>query len=430
MADNVVANSIPVATRAVTYSGDASQNAQVVGLVAFSGSDDAKTAVDLPGDATNGLDVDVTRLPASVVSTANSTTANLGVGAVFTGTSEEVKDYSYIVVSVRSSHVSATDGLSIQQSSDGTNWDILDVYTIAAATGVTFSFQPAARYYRLVYTNGGTLTTSLRIQTVFHYQPVKSSSHRLGDAQSNEFDTEQVGAYMMGFNSVSWDRIHSFGIGSDALSAASHGQGALITYAANAMYNGATWDRVRGDTTNGLDVDVTRLPTDLAIADDAAFTVGTSKVLGSGFMVDEASTDSADEGDIAIGRVTPDRKIVVTHQGHTAGGLSRFKTLDLDETEEDVKTSAGTVYGFYVYNAASTVRYLKWYNLAAASVTVGTTVPVETMPVPPASGIMMSPASLGIEYTVAICVAATTGLADADTGAPGTNDVFLTVWYK
>jgi hypothetical protein len=29
---------------------------------------------------------------------------------------------------------------------------------------------------------------------------------------------------------------------------------------ANLLYNGTTWDRVRGDTTNGMDVDVTRLP--------------------------------------------------------------------------------------------------------------------------------------------------------------------------
>ena len=34
----------------------------MVGLAAFSGSDDAKTAADLPGDAANGLDVDVTRV--------------------------------------------------------------------------------------------------------------------------------------------------------------------------------------------------------------------------------------------------------------------------------------------------------------------------------------------------------------------------------
>lgn len=33
-----------------------------------------------------------------------------------------------------------------------------------------------------------------------------------------------------------------------------------ISGAAALLYNGSTWDRVRGDTTNGLDVDVTRLP--------------------------------------------------------------------------------------------------------------------------------------------------------------------------
>jgi hypothetical protein len=65
MPDNIetkAASTIPVATRAVTYSGDAAQNVQVVGLGAFSGSDDAKTVADIPGDGTNGLDVDVTRV--------------------------------------------------------------------------------------------------------------------------------------------------------------------------------------------------------------------------------------------------------------------------------------------------------------------------------------------------------------------------------
>lgn len=46
-----------------------------------------------------------------------------------------------------------------------------------------------------------------------------------------------------------------------------------------------------------------------AIADDAAFTVATSKVLPVGFMADESSTDSVDEGDIGVPRMTLDRKI-------------------------------------------------------------------------------------------------------------------------
>lgn len=40
--------------------------------------------------------------------------------------------------------------------------------------------------------------------------------------------------------------------------------------AAIELFNGTTWDRVRGDTTNGLDVDVTRLPVAFNVGDSAA----------------------------------------------------------------------------------------------------------------------------------------------------------------
>lgn len=79
MADNLtttttvstVPNNTKIATREVTYSGDASSHIAPVGIVVFSGSDDAKTATDIPGDATNGLAVDVTRLPALPAGTNN-----------------------------------------------------------------------------------------------------------------------------------------------------------------------------------------------------------------------------------------------------------------------------------------------------------------------------------------------------------------------
>lgn len=65
MADNVpitAGSGTNIASRAVTYSADAVQ-AQAVGLLAFAGADDAKTVIDIPGDAVKGLAVDVTRLP-------------------------------------------------------------------------------------------------------------------------------------------------------------------------------------------------------------------------------------------------------------------------------------------------------------------------------------------------------------------------------
>ena len=40
------------------------------------------------------------------------------------------------------------------------------------------------------------------------------------------------------------------------------------------------------------------------------------------------------------------------------------------------------------------------------------------------------PGGVGIGFSTAICVAATTGVADADTGAPAANDIIINVFYK
>jgi hypothetical protein len=111
------------------------------------------------------------------------------------------------------------------------------------------------------------------------------------------------------------------------------------------------------------------------------------------------------------------------------GGCSVYKTLDLDETEEDVKTTAGSLYGWHIFNAAATTRYIKFYNATAANVTVGTTTPVMTVPIPAGAAANVE-FSNGIGFSTAICIAATTGVADNDTGAPAANDVIMNVFYK
>jgi hypothetical protein len=171
-----------------------------------------------------------------------------------------------------------------------------------------------------------------------------------------------------------------------------------------------------------------------SLVDDAAFTPGTSRVLPVGLQADETATDSVDEGDAGAPRMTLDRKQIVTTQPHTKGGVSVFKSLDLDETEEDVKTSAGQVYGFYVVNRVTSPRYLRFYNATAANVTVGTTAHLAGPFEIPANAsdhtAMILNFPHGIEFDTAISVAVTTGLADNDTGAPGANDVMINVFYK
>lgn len=216
-----------------------------------------------------------------------------------------------------------------------------------------------------------------------------------------------------------------------------------------AVTQSGTWDEVGiNDSGNSITVDnggtfavqvdgsaLTALQKidDPVLVDDAGFTPATSSVMMAGFEADETATDSVDEGDAGAARMTLDRKQIVNPQPHTAGGLSIFRSLDIDETEEDVKTSAGQVYGWYIFNAVASVRYVKFYNATAANVTVGTTTPVLTIPVPTSStngvGFVFNSA-MGITFDTAICVACTTGLADNDTGAPGANDVIIQVFYK
>lgn len=113
-------------------------------------------------------------------------------------------------------------------------------------------------------------------------------------------------------------------------------------------------------------------------------------------------------------------------------GCTIFRSIDLDETEEEVKATAGIVYGFAFTNTATATRFLKFYNDTAANVTVGATTPVLTLGLPgntsdDVSGVFPFPS--GLNFSTAITVAATTGVADNDTGAPAANDVIVNIFY-
>ncbi len=117
----------------------------------------------------------------------------------------------------------------------------------------------------------------------------------------------------------------------------------------------------------------------------------------------------------------------------TSGGTTPYKNLDVDESEDEIKGTAGQIYWIHCLNLATAKRYLKFYNAAAADVTVGTTTPVLTLPLPTqgdatGAGFTLSIPN-GIAFSTAITVAATTGFADNDTGAPGANEIILNLGY-
>jgi hypothetical protein len=142
------------------------------------------------------------------------------------------------------------------------------------------------------------------------------------------------------------------------------------------------------------------------------------------------ANSGVDIGDVDVTSISAGTNTIgdVGIKPRTTGGYTIFRSLDLDETEEDIKTSAGQVFGWYIFNAAASTRFVKFYNATAANVTVGSTTPVLTIPVPAGSAANVF-SETGIAFGTAISAAATTAVADADTGAPSANDVVINVFY-
>ena len=116
----------------------------------------------------------------------------------------------------------------------------------------------------------------------------------------------------------------------------------------------------------------------------------------------------------------------------TSGGLTMHKTISAASTNAtSVKAAAGQVYDIQVFNINASPRYLKLYNLAVAP-TVGTDTPVKTILIPgnTAGGGVVKNWDKGLEFTVGIAFALTTGVADADTGAVAANELTVNIDYK
>jgi hypothetical protein len=104
----------------------------------------------------------------SALDTGNSTTTPLGIDAVFTGTAIEILGYVSIGISVYSNVASANSGLSLEFSTDNTNWDFVDTFTVGAGAAYRIIEPAMGRYFRVVYTNGGVGQTSFRLQCVLY----------------------------------------------------------------------------------------------------------------------------------------------------------------------------------------------------------------------------------------------------------------------
>jgi len=115
------------------------------------------------------------------------------------------------------------------------------------------------------------------------------------------------------------------------------------------------------------------------------------------------------------------------------GGASVYRNLDLGNTGQLVKTGAATLYGGIAFNDAGSTpsgtlkRFLKIYDKASAASSSDT--PVMTIPLEDGVPTQIILPSCGVAFTNGISVRASTLIADANTGAPGTNEVVVNLFY-
>lgn len=93
-----------------------------------------------------------------------------------------------------------------------------------------------------------------------------------------------------------------------------------------------------------------------------------------------------------------------------------------------VKASAGNLYNILASNISASIRYLKLFNKASAP-TVGTDVPILTIPLPATSVTPIDVGSLGYRPSLGIGFCIVGGIADNDTTAIGANEVKVLTSY-
>lgn len=115
------------------------------------------------------------------VDAGNSSIVALGIGGVFTGAAIDITDYATVQVSVATDVASASNGLSVQYSSDGTNWDHKHEFTVPAP-GISYSLPAEMQFMRIVYTNGAVAQSYMRLETILKTTFVPPSEYVVSQA--------------------------------------------------------------------------------------------------------------------------------------------------------------------------------------------------------------------------------------------------------
>lgn len=480
MADNLTLNLGSGGSTLSTDEVTRSAVVQHVQYVKLMNGTDAATDV-IPGEATNGLDVDVTRLPALPAGTNNIGDVDvLTLPALPAGTNNigDVDVLTLPALAAGTNNIGDVDVLTLPATSNagataktsdydtGAGTDTVTMFGIALpASGGSVQGGTATNPVRTDPTGtttqpvSGTITANLAAGAnnigdvdVLTLPALPAGTNNIGDVDvltlpstTNAGATAKTSDYDTGAGT---DTVTMFGMALPASGGSV--QGGTATNPLRTDPTGTTTQPVSGTVTANLasgvnnigDVDVLTLPAlpagtnnigDVDVLTLPALPAGTNNI-GD---VDVLTLPAIPTGTNSIGTVQPGNTAnttpwLVTDTPSTVGGLTAGRIISAATTNAtSVKGSAGQLYTILAHNINAAVRYLKLYNKATAP-TVGTDTPILTMPIPgntAGTGFVIN-CDKGWAFSLGVAAAITTGVADADTGAVAANEIVINFGYK
>lgn len=145
----------------------------------------------------------------------------------------------------------------------------------------------------------------------------------------------------------------------------------------------------------------------LAKAEDVAAASGDVGIAAFAVRRDTPTVSSGTTGDYSEINISGQGGMWITPTPSIGGGWSVYSNTALSNTKQAAVTVAATFGGYMWYNPNSSVTYIQIWDVASASVTVGTTAPTYVLSLPATSAANLE-ISNGIKHATAITIAATT----------------------
>jgi len=223
----------------------------------------------------------------SVTDPYNSLTSNLLFSAVFTGLPIDISEFAEISVAVYASHSSASNGLQIQFSQDAVSWDVINTLTITSNAESGARFPTHLRYFRVIYTNGATTTTTLRLQTRLHRLSANGTLRKFNDSVLPTDFAQLTRSVLNGRNTPASTSFSDVVVKAASTAAAATDTALVV----------AVRDALPAGTNNIGDVDVLTLPS-IPAGSNTIGNVGL--VAGTNAIGKLSANDGVDIGDVSV----------------------------------------------------------------------------------------------------------------------------------